>query len=109
MAHAFLVDNDIIAFARSWEQEQTGEENKGDKHSIVHTCTQSDTETLVNKHEKQYAVSHFSPCQCGGKPENLMESLLQSMGLWKVIISIQHHCNVIGTNLIIGESLGFLW
>ena len=30
--HAFLVG--IIAFARSWEQEQTGEENKGDKHSI---------------------------------------------------------------------------
>ena len=46
-AHAFLVD---IVFARSSEQEQTGEENKGDKCSID-TIWHTDM-LLVNKHEK---------------------------------------------------------
>ena len=81
LAHTFLVD--IIAFARSWEQEQTGEENKGDKHSI--DTIQTRDILLVNKYEKQYALWQLC-CQpffssCGGKPENRRGSLFQSMGL----------------------------
>ena len=99
---------------------RTGEENKGDKHSIVHTCTQSDIETLVNKHEKQYAQWH------------LRHKLFFSMSVWwqarkhngvtltkhGLIISIQHHCNVTGTNLyyyrgkpgvsVVGNTTGFV-
>jgi len=70
-AHAFLID---IVFARSSEQEQTGEENKGDKCS-VDTIWHTDM-LLVNKHEKQFAQCQLC-CQpfflCGGKPENLRE------------------------------------
>ena len=81
VAQVFLVD--IIAFARSWQQEQTGEENKGDKHSID-TIWHRDI-LLVNKHEKQYAL--WQLCRQpffstrGGKPENLRGSLYQSTGL----------------------------
>ena len=79
--HTFL--DDIIAFARSWEQEQTGEENKSDKHS-TDTLWHTDI-LLVNKLEKQYTQWQF--CRqplfstCGGEPENLRESLFQSTGL----------------------------
>ena len=80
-AYAFL--DDIIAFTRSWEQEQTGEENEGDGYSID-TIWRRDI-LLVIKHEKQYEqwqLRHqpfFSTC--GGKPANLGGSLFQSTGL----------------------------
>ena len=53
MAHAFLVD--IIAFAKLWEEEQTGEENKGDKHSID-TIWHKDI-LLVNEYKRLHTVA----------------------------------------------------
>ena len=80
-AYAFWVD--VTAFTRSWEQEQTGEENKGDKPSID-TIWRRDI-LLVIKHEIQYAQwqlrRHPFFSTCGGRPANLREALFQSTGL----------------------------